>query len=174
MISRLAYRSRQFRNSLFSSREQLPNEDLPGHLTPTQLSLFQQMQPAEQAHAYTIFKHLETSGQTDSDLLCAALLHDVGKILHPLSIYDRVLIVLGRRFFPGAARRWAAGKPSGLGLPFVVAAHHAEWGAELATRAGANTRTAELIHHHHDTPVQNPDSHTQRLLAALQAADDEN
>ncbi len=174
MISRLAYRSRQFRNSLLSSRKQIPGEALLDYLTPAQLSLFQQMQPSEQAHAYEMFKHLEITGQTDPDLLCAALLHDVGKILHPLSIYDRVLIVIGRHLFPGAARRWAAGKPRGLGLPFVVAGQHAEWGAALATRAGATARTVELVRHHHDAPVLNPDSHTQRLLAALQATDNEN
>jgi putative nucleotidyltransferase with HDIG domain len=173
MISRLVYRSRQFRNSLPGYRTQIPSEALLDYLTPAQLNLFQRMQPSEQAHAYEVFKHLESAGRTDPDLLCAALLHDVGKILHPLSIYDRILIVLGGRFFPGAARRWAAGKPRGLCLPFVVAAHHAEWGAELATQAGATARTVELIRHHHDAPVLNPDSHTKRLLAALQATDNE-
>jgi hypothetical protein len=174
MISRLAYRSCQFRNSLLSSRKQIPGEALLDYLTPAQLKLFQQMQPSEQLHAYEVLKHLETAGRNDADLLCAALLHDVGKILHPLSICDRVLIVLGRRIFPGAARRWAAGKPRGLNLPFVVAAHHAEWGAELAAQAGATARTVELVRHHHDAPVLNPDSHTQRLLTALQATDNEN
>jgi hypothetical protein len=173
MISRLAYRSRQFRNSLLSSREKIPSEVLHDHLAPAELKLFRQMQPSEQAHAYKIFKNLKTAGRTDPDLLCAALLHDVGKILHPLSIYERVLIVLGKGLFPEAARRWAAGKPRGLKRPFVVAARHAEWGAELATQAGATHWTVELIRHHHDAPLQEPDSHEQRLLAALQAADDE-
>ena len=77
------------------------------YLTPAQLSLFRQMQPSEQVHAYQIFKHLETAGQTNPDLLAAALLHDVGKILYPLSIFDRVIIVLGKRLFP--ERRKALG-----------------------------------------------------------------
>ena len=171
MISRLAYRSRQFWNNLIASR--IPSETLLPHLTATQLSLFQRMQPSEQAHAYQIFKHLETDGQTDPDLLAAALLHDVGKILHPLSIIDRVMIVLGKRFFPGAAQRWASGPPRGLHRPFVVAAQHAGWGAELASQAGASARTVELVRHHHDVRQTNPDSPTKSLLAALQAADDE-
>jgi hypothetical protein len=174
MISRLAYRSRQFRNSLLGSRKGVPGEVLLSHLTPAQRNLFQQMQPSEQAHAYLILKHLETGGQTNPDLLGAALLHDVGKILQPLSIFDRVMIVLGKRFFPGVTRRWAGGTPRGLRRPFVVAAQHAKWGAELLSQAGATSQTVELVRHHHDVPVLNPDSQSKRLLAALQAADDEN
>jgi len=131
------------------------------------------MQPAEQVHAYQIFKRLETAGQTTPDLLMAALLHDVGKILVPLSIFDRVVIVLGKHLFRKAALRWAEGTPHGWRLPFVVAEQHAEWGAELANQAGASSLTVELIRRHYDRPVRNPDSHTEHLLAALQAADDE-
>jgi hypothetical protein len=173
MISRLAYRSRQFRNSLLATWKRIPGEDLLPYLTPAQLSLFQQMQPAEQAHAYQIFKRLEAAGQTNPDLLVAALLHDVGKILHPLSIFDRVMIVLGRRLFPGAVRRWAAGTPRGLRLPFVVAAQHAGWGADLASQAGVSSRSVELVRRHHAAHLPDPGSHTDLLLAALQAADDE-
>src|SRR5512141_2594669 len=106
MISRLAYRSRQFWDALLAPRKRVPSEVLHDHLTPDQHNLFLRMQPAEQVHAYRVFQRLETAGQTDPDLLVAALLHDVGKILHPLSIIDRVIIVLGRRFFPETARRW--------------------------------------------------------------------
>ena len=131
------------------------------------------MQPAEQVHAYRLFKHLENSGQATPDLLTAALLHDVGKILVPLSIFDRVVIVLGKHLFRKAARRWAEGTPHGWRLPFVVAEKHAEWGADLASQAGATPLTVELIRRHHDSPVGNPDSETEHLLAALLAADDE-
>jgi hypothetical protein len=130
------------------------------------------MQPAEQVHAYQIFKRLETAGQTTPDLLKAALLHDVGKILVPLSIFDRVVIVLGKYLFRKAALRWAEGTPHAWRLPFVVAEQHAEWGADLASQAGASPLTVELIRRHHDSPVRNPDSQIEHLLAALQAADD--
>jgi hypothetical protein len=174
MISRLAYRSRQFWDALLAPRKRVPSEVLHAHLTPDQLELFQRMQPAEQVHAYQVFQRLETADQTDPDLLVAALLHDVGKILHPLSIIDRVVIVLGRRFFPETARRWAAGTPGGLRAPFVVAAKHAEWGADLASQAGATSRSVELIRHHQEERLPNPGSLTDHLLAALQAADNQN
>ena len=172
-ISRLTYSSRQFWNALLSPNKRIPSEALLPHLSPAQLILFRRMQPAEQVHAYQIFKRLEPSGQAAPDLLSAALLHDVGKILVPLSIFDRILIVLGNHLFRSAARRWAEGTLHGWRLPFVVAEHHAGWGADLASQAGATSLTVELIRRHHDRPVWNPDSNTENLLAALQAADDE-
>jgi hypothetical protein len=132
------------------------------------------MQPAEQVHAYQIFKRLESAGRATPDLLAAALLHDVGKILVPLSIFDRIVIVLGRHLFRRAAQGWAAGTPRGWRQPFVVAEHHAGWGADLASQAGATPLTVELIRRHHDRPGRNPGSQTELLLAALQAADNEN
>ena len=174
MRSRLAYRTHQFWNALLSPRKRINNESLLPYLTPAQLCLFRRMQPSEQAHAYQIFKHLETSGQTNPDLLAAALLHDVGKILYPLSIFERVMSVLGNHLFRGAAQRWATGTPHGLRQPFVVAEQHAEWGADLASQAGANVLTVELIRHHQDPQLPDSGLQTQGLLAVLQAADGEN
>ena len=173
MISRLAYRSRQFWNALFGPRKHLTSELLL-YLTSNQQQLFQRMQPSEQAHAFQLLKSLESAGQVQPDLLAAALLHDVGKILYPLSIIDRVLIVLGRQLFPRRVKRWAEGTPKGLRLPFVVAEHHAEWGAKLAAEAGATSLTVELIRRHQEPHLPNPSSQTERLLAALQGADDQN
>jgi len=132
------------------------------------------MQPSEQAHAYALFNRLKTSGQTNAELLTAALLHDVGKVLYPMSTFQRVLVVMGKRFCREAAQRWAEGAPRGLRLPFVVSARHAGWGADLASKAGATNLTVELIRRHDEVRLSNPDSHTERMLAALQAADDEN
>ena len=173
MILRLVYRSRQFWNSLISSRTRIASESLLPHLTPVQLILFRRLQPSEQAHAYHLLTQLKKSGQTNPDLLTAALLHDVGKILYPLSTLDRIITVLGKRFFHSVAQGWSKGAPSGLRRPFVVAEQHAAWGAQLASQAGAGAQTVELIRHHHDPPAAEPDMHIAPLLAVLQAADDE-
>ena len=168
MSSRLAYRTRQFWNALTGPRLPVPEAALTPQLTATQISLFHRLQPSEQAHACQIFEHLKAAGQTDPHLLTAALLHDIGKVPYPLSLADRVLVVLGMRFFKKSSRRWSEGKPTGLRRPFVVAAHHAEWGADLAQKADADPRTVELIrHHHHAQPGNDP------LLSALQAADED-
>ena len=173
MISRLTYRSRQFWNALLSPRKPVPSQVLVSHLTPPQLGLFHRLLPAEQTHAFQIYERLKTAGHNNPDLLSAALLHDVGKILQPLSILERIVIVLGNRLFRGAAQRWAGGPARGLRRPFVVAGQHAGWGANLASKAGATTVTVELIRRHHDPHLHEPGSPIEELLAFLQAADDE-
>ena len=169
ILSHLAYRARQFWNALPGPRRRVETKTLLPHLSPSQIVLFRRMQPSEQTHAYQMLERLKASGQTDPDLLAAALLHDVGKVLVPLSLLDRVVIVLGKRFFRRRARRWSEGTPSRLRRPFVVAAHHPDWGADLAEQAGATSRTVDLIRRHQDIP-----SVDDFLLSALQSADDEN
>ncbi len=167
MPSRLVYRTRQFWNALPGTRKPVETEALLPHLSPTQIFLFRRMQRSEQIHAFQVLKLLKAAGQTDPDLLSAALLHDVGKVLFPISLFDRVLIVLGKAFFPRQARRWSEGTLDRFHRPFVVAAHHPDWGADLAEQAGASPRTVELIRHHQDIS-----SNDDQQLAALQAADD--
>jgi hypothetical protein len=169
MPSRLAYRSRQFWNALPGTRKRVETEALLPHLTPTQIVLFRRMQKSEQIHALQVLNRLKAAGKTDPDLLSAALLHDVGKVLFPITIFDRVVIVLGKSIFPRLAGRWSEGTPDRFRRPFVVAAHHPGWGADLAEQACASHRTVELIRHHQDIP-----SKDDQLLTALQAADDEN
>jgi hypothetical protein len=142
-------------------------EALQSHLTPLQINLFRRMQASEQVHAYRVLEHLKAGGQSDPNLLAAALLHDAGKTLYPLTILDRVIVVLGSHFFRKGAARWSAGSPTGLCRPFVVAAQHPAWGADLAIQAGASPRTVELIRRHHD-----PHSSDDPMLSAFQAADD--
>jgi hypothetical protein len=172
MLSRLAYRARQFWNALLSPRKRVTSDALLPYIQPSQLILFRRMQPSEQVHAFQVLTRLRDSGNTDPDLMAAALLHDVGKILSPLSIFDRVNIVVGKRLFPKEAQQLSEGPPTGAHRPFVVAARHAEWGADLASQAGASRRTVELIRRHQDPPDSDPTSRTDRLLAMLQAADD--
>ena len=127
------------------------------------------MQPSEQAHASEVLARLTAAGHADPDLLAAALLHDAGKVRSPLTLPDRVLVVLGKHLFPQTVKGWGTGEPNGLRRPFVTAANHPAWGAELASAAGAAPRTCDLILRHQDVP-----SADDPLLAALQEADDEN
>jgi hypothetical protein len=167
--SRLVYRTRQFWNALPGHRKQVETEVLLSHLSPSQIVLFRRMETSEQAHAYQVFERLKATGHTDPDLLAAALLHDVGKVMFPLSILDRVVVVLGKRFFRRRALLWSEGAPKSFQRPFVVATNHPQWGADLAEKAGASSRTVDLIRFHQETSsVDDP------LLLALQSADDEN
>jgi len=108
-LGRVLYRVRQF---FLALRPAVAPQDLEYArlvLTPAQMALFAGMQSSEQAHAVSVYRQLVAKGETSSDLLAAALLHDVGKSLSPLRLWDRVLIVLARVFFPVQSRRW--GKP---------------------------------------------------------------
>jgi hypothetical protein len=166
--SRAAYRTRQFLHALPGVSRAVVDEGLSAQLTPAQLALFRRMQPSEQAHAWRVYQKLIAAGQHDPDLLTAALLHDAGKSLHPLRLFDRVVIVLARRVFPRRFRDWSRSEPRGLRRPFVVAKNHPEWGAALAREADSSERAVELIRRHQEKP---PLEDT--LLAALQAADDD-
>jgi HD-like signal output (HDOD) protein len=132
------------------------------------------MQPSEQWHAYLIMQRLIDEGQDHPALFTAALLHDVGKILYPLSPLERAMIVLGKRLFPRLLARWGKGEPRDFRRTFVVAERHADWGAELAARAGAPAMTVNLIRRHQDAPLERRHSLEDRLLRALQRADDSN
>jgi putative nucleotidyltransferase with HDIG domain len=104
--------------------------------------------------------------------LAAALLHDIGKTRYPLSVWDRILIVVGGALFPGRASAWGNGSLDGWRRPFVVRAHHPAWGAEMAAAAGSRGRVVELIRRHQDELVQERED-DDRLLARLQWADDQ-
>lgn len=170
--SRLRYRASQFWHALIAPKEGVETRAIQPYLSPTQIVLFRRMHPSEQAHAFQVLNRLKDAGHDDPDLLTAALLHDIGKILSPLSIWERVEIVVGKHFFPGAAKTWSQGKPAGLRHPFVVAENHPAWGASLATQTGATAQAVSLIGRHHEVLTERPASPTDRLLAALQHADD--
>lgn len=165
-LTRPLYRLRQFRLALFGRWRHVPDQALTPHLSPALLALFRRMQPCEQAHSFSVLERLRAAGQADPDLLAAALLHDTGKVLSPLSIWDRVLVVLGKRFAPRLCERWGGTDGKGLHRPFVAARRHAEWGARLVAAAGASPRTVELVRRHQDA---HPGGDA--LLAALQQAD---
>jgi len=170
--SRLTYRIHQFRHALRIPTRVVATASIRPYLSEAQLALFRQMQASEQFHAYATLQQLKNLGQSDPDLLTAALLHDIGKIIYPLSAWERAAIVLGKRFFPRSAQRWGEGRPRGFHRPFVVAARHAEWGADLADRAGASRLAVTLIQRHQEPLPVNPNSREDRLLNALQSADD--
>ena len=172
--SRLTYRVNQFWRALRTPARVVDTGQISPCLSPSQMALFRQMQPSEQWHASLVVQRLKEAGQDHPALLTAALLHDGGKILYPLSPLERAVIVLGKKFFPRLASRWGKGTRRDFRRPFIVAERHAEWGADLAARAGASTMTVNLIRRHQDAPLEKPRSLEDRLLRALQSADELN
>jgi putative nucleotidyltransferase with HDIG domain len=176
---RIGYRAKQFWKALSSSPSIEQMATAKAILDPALLDLFLALQPSEQAHSLQITDTLIAQGEKDKHLLTAALLHDVGKTRYALKPWERVAIVLGHAIFPMKAKEWGDAQPSGWRRPFVVAAQHPAWGAEMAAQAGASPVTVEIIRRHQEkasmsTATGNSPIDAERLLYHLQILDDEN
>jgi hypothetical protein len=147
-------------------------KEIKGLLNPLQQRLFDRLSPGEQQHSYRVMSALHSAGQEQPDLLAAALLHDVGKTFIRRAWWDRVIVVLGQALLPGKAAQWSAGEARGWTRPFVVKAHHAEWGAAVVEAAESSPRTVTLIRRHHDDPATIEDEELKEWLSLLQWADD--
>ncbi len=175
--ARLFYRTHQFWRALAA---QLENRDMDlacKWLPPAQAAIFRRLQPADQAHSLALLERLISQGECHPDLLAAALLHDVGKTLYPLKLWERVWIVLAYALAPGWVKR-KGGQPvqPGEQLPawqkaLVVAEQHPVWGAQLAAQAGSSPLVLELIRRHHEKRLDQPQSPAEILLHKLQSID---
>jgi len=175
-LQRCFYRVQQFWQALTASIDEEDIQEVRAVLAPELLDLFLQMQTSEQAHSLWVYRRLRSQGETQPDLLAAALLHDVGKSLYPLKIWERVEIVLSKKFMPSVVKHWENSPSKGWRKPFVVAAQHPAWGAEMAQKAGATHRVVSLIRRHQDKvsldqgKISTEEDH---LLSLLQIYDDE-
>jgi hypothetical protein len=170
-MTRGVYRARQFWQALWAKPKPGQLEFARQILTSAQFELFQQLQPSEKAHALSVCQGLSAQGEDDPDLLIAALLHDIGKVPHPLRVWDRVVVVLGLKIFPQQAVLWGQGEPKGWRRPFVVAAKHPAWGAEMVQEAGASHLVLTLIRYHQDEAPTDLGQEERSLLSNLQAVD---
>jgi hypothetical protein len=170
----LAYRIQQFFRVLKSRPDVAERDRALEVLNPPLVELFLQMSPSDQAHALRVFSVLNDFELTDPDLLAAALLHDVGKSIHPPSVLDRVIVVLTNLLFPRKVVQWGESAPEGWRRPFAIAVQHARWGAELVAAHDASPLLVELIHRHQEQPTPEPQSTADHLLINLRRADSEN
>jgi hypothetical protein len=169
----LIYRVWQFWRTLWASPP-APEQLVTARniLTDSQMKLFLELQASEQNHSLRVLREIQQQGETNPDLLVAALLHDVGKIRYPLRLWERIFIVLGKKLFPERIAAWGRDKPQGWARPFVVAAQHPLWGGDLALKANTTPQAVQLILRHQDKispPVA--DQLEEYLLSVLQNAD---
>ncbi len=176
-IARSFYRLRQFWLAWRSTPSQTDLKEAQRILDPAQYQLFLQLQPGEQAHSLDVLHRLLEQGENHPDLLTAALLHDIGKVCYPLSLWQRVWIVLynvpgikghvSRKIQPMTLDTWYL-------APLIVAEMHPVWGADLAARAGVSPLAVALIRRHQERNRRTgPQSLEDTLLIKLQAVDDE-
>ncbi|MEP7287718.1 MAG: HD domain-containing protein [Chloroflexota bacterium] len=143
-------------------------------LSPSLMVLFRQMRRSEQQHSLNVLRTLRGWGYDEPPLMVAALLHDVGKSRVPYHLWDRVLVVLARNAAPNAVEQWGAFSPTGWYRPFAVSVQHPQWSAEMVKAAGADPVTIELIVDHQCYLDHSPKDLTERMLWALQTADNAN
>jgi hypothetical protein len=173
MTERICYRVGQFFRALTARVSDEEVRRATRVLTPNAQSLFRRQSIQDQHHALVVYHALLQEGYNDPRLLAAALLHDAGKAAIRLSTVHRSIIVLLGRFAPVLLARLSRGEPGGWNRPFVIHARHAEIGARWAEEAGCSPFTVDLIRKHEEGPADGP-TEEDRLLAALQAADDAN
>ncbi len=146
---------------------------LSEYLNPAQRALFVGMSRSDQRHSLDLFYKLREAGEIDEALLQAALLHDVGKSLGRIGLWQRVAYVLLGK----VSRRWRArfcAKPQrGWRHAFFVLAHHTQLGAEMARQAGCSEEVIALIREHQAPVTSIIPLPSQRKLRVLQAADDQ-
>jgi hypothetical protein len=183
---RAVYRSWQFFHSLRAARTPLSAAELaevertaaqagmPAKAWP----LFIAMSRADQRHSLAVLRDLQSAGYAEPALWLAALLHDCAKHRDGVSLWHRVTVVLLRAFWPGVVARLRQSPAPQRGDPrFGLWAHlhHPERGAALAAAADCPPLSVWLMAHHQDAPARaGGGAEAQRLLAALQTADDDN
>ncbi len=155
---RLIYRLRQVQQQIgfvapLSSSDYM---EAARWLSPEALELFKTMSAADQQHSLRVCRGLQARGCTDTDMLAAALLHDVGKAQGRVPFWTRPTIVLGKACAPALLRRLVVAHQTlaQATLPrwrrsLSNAWWHAEVGAELAARAGLSERAVLYIRTHH-------------------------
>jgi hypothetical protein len=141
-------------------------------------SLFQAMPRQDQRHSLEVLHTLQDAGEVSPELAQAALLHDCAKHRGGIRLWHRVAVVLVRAFYPARMDRLRDVDAPAVGsclYPFWAQVHHPESGASLASEAGCDPLAVTLIRHHGGgTAAGMLSPETERLLAQLQEADDDN
>jgi len=172
--NRLFYRISQFLQVIFSHPEKVQLEKVSQILEPDQFGLFLQLQKSEQVHAIQIMKEIEIKGFEDRDYLKAALLHDIGKIVHPLKIWERVIAVICRWINSDCLDDLSDKDLKGWKRGLVIAKKHPEWGAEMLSGTDASNELVEIIRKHHEGDLEINDPKAKEFLTLFKSIDDNN
>ncbi len=141
--------------------------------------LFFQMSKSDQLHAIgvarMILKDAGVGIQPSSQLIQAALLHDIGKKAGDFNLMTRILVGLIRRLLPLQRGRLARVQPDGgfwnkLRYGCYIDLVHPVRGAQMAESCGIEAAAVDLIRRHHDPPRPAQSSE----LTKLQNADNQN
>lgn len=171
---KFSYRFNQFKLALFAKPSQNNLKYAENILNSKQFELFLKLQDSEQVHAIEVCRQAESQGLHQPDLLTAALLHDIGKILYPIRLWERVLIVIAKKFSSKKVEKWGQGKPEGFLRAFVIGEQHPDWGAELVQKVDTSPLAVSLIRRHQEENFNEIETEEERLLEILQKIDNIN
>ncbi len=134
-------------------------------------ALLARLTPFDRRHHLAVHDTLLAAGCDDTDVLRAALLHDVGKAdsRQRVGLVHRVVTVLFQGRTSGLLNRIARQDAGWLRHGLWLNLHHAALGADLAALSGASARVCDLIRLHADGDAAAQDAG----LRALQMADSE-
>ena len=160
LLQRILYRLGQVRQQLGFVPSLTPADmaEVARRLPASALPLFESMSCADQQHSLRVYRGLLARGCDDSDMLAAALLHDVGKAQGRVPFWTRPVIVIGKQTSPGLLTRLAicplneehtGTQKARWRRALGYAWWHAEYGAELAAAAGLSERAVLYIRTHH-------------------------
>lgn len=139
-------------------------EHLLAGFSPAVRAAFMRLSRYDQRHLRAVHDFLVRQGESNADLLTAALLHDLGKAAlgGHVRLIDRTLNVLLAAWTPALHRRLTKLPAPSWRIGLVLAARHPELGAAWAHELGLPERVCWLIAHHADLPI--PDDPALRRL----------
>ncbi len=179
VMGRVGYRAGQFFAAVLAHLTPLTaaeQAEAQAHLPPAAWPLFAAMPWPDQRHSLDVLAAARQGGEHSQALAQAALLHDCAKSEGRVQLWHRVAVVLLKAFWPALWTRWgtsAAPAPRHWRYPLWAHYNHPQRGAELAAAAGCDPLAIILIGRHQETQTATGDPIADRLLAVLQAADDD-
>lgn len=157
-LPRPLYRTRQFLGALRPAVAEDELAETERFLGPQLFALFHSMMLRDQRHSIDVYHLLYGQGCTDSDVLSAALLHDVGK--GQIRLWERVAYVMTDTVARPLLPRFGSG--------LARLRDHATLGAERLAAAGASSELVRLVAEHEGRRIPPSDV----PLRLLRAADD--
>ena len=131
-------------------------------LSDGELQLFLPLDARDRRQAVDVMRWLLQRTEPSTDLLAAALLHDVGK--RGIRLRDRVAFVLLEAVSPRLVDRLGAERDARWRRALWTLRHHARLGADLLAGAGTRPRVVALVADH--TGAAGDDAELGWLIAA--------